>query len=545
MKRILFLLVAISLCIYCVAQPRFSKFYNYSISVPPSTDIYNAVIIDSSYFLANGITNSDSLSSYNSYLAAIDYAGKTLWHKNLFFPGHYNAVSGNHSMIKWDDNTILMTGYELDTAIHDTAAIFQPYLYFFTNNGDSIRFHKYVDSFRIRYFNALTRTSDGCIIAAGIGYSKSMQFVPANGSSSPAHYAPDSASFYFVKFDSLGTIIWEKQLFTVPNIYLFTTFATQVLATDDGGAVLSGFAINRPGVLGTSHIFLRIDSAGNTVWQKNYRKKNYPETSINSFDDICKAAGGGYYFLAEIATLDAGPAGPGNSLLYYGKINDLGDTIWTKQFADTGDVALDGYKYTQAMAIRQRSNGDLLLTGNVYYNSYEHPLLVIADSNGKVKSYREYITVDNPDITQALNTICETPQKNIILAGIAAYYDTLPGVWDTAAGYGWVIQADSFGCLTGGCQSADIRWAANDVEQLHVNSANVQLYPNPGNEQLHIIVTRNIEQVNIADMSGRIIWQGNINHTADVNTSTFAPGLYIVSCYGKSGGLLVRKWSKE
>ena len=59
---------------------------------------------------------------------------------------------------------------------------------------------------------------------------------------------------------------------------------------------------------------------------------------------------------------------------------------------------------------------------------------------------------------------------------------------------------------------------------------NLKLFPNPARDLLHIATgTNTTSHIEIIDMLGKVIWQGNVAGTTTINTSHFRKGAYIVS----------------
>jgi hypothetical protein len=79
------------------------------------------------------------------------------------------------------------------------------------------------------------------------------------------------------------------------------------------------------------------------------------------------------------------------------------------------------------------------------------------------------------------------------------------------------------------------------VNELHAASASVNVYPDPASTEVNLSVssTDMANYANIYDITGKKLSSFEVrNNFATVNTSAFAPGLYIYQLYDKSGSLM-------
>ena len=81
-----------------------------------------------------------------------------------------------------------------------------------------------------------------------------------------------------------------------------------------------------------------------------------------------------------------------------------------------------------------------------------------------------------------------------------------------------------------------------DVEEVTANESNVFVYPNPGNNELNIIVSKNdFSKLQIYDFQGRMILEREINNEiTTINTENLAVGLYFWKLGNETG-----KWIKS
>ncbi len=71
--------------------------------------------------------------------------------------------------------------------------------------------------------------------------------------------------------------------------------------------------------------------------------------------------------------------------------------------------------------------------------------------------------------------------------------------------------------------------------------AHIQLYPNPATDLLHVISSRYIDEIEIMDMSGKIIAEIPFNHlsTVDIKVRALVPGTYVLRIH--AGGVVFNK----
>jgi hypothetical protein len=121
---------------------------------------------------------------------------------------------------------------------------------------------------------------------------------------------------YLIKTDQYGDTIWTKT---------YLNPAQSILQTSDEGYIFTGGWI---GSVGGQHIYVtRTNSIGDTVWTRQFVPSNYSSRvgEIRPTLDSCyvvvgtatDSIGGIYYFSIFLA-----------------KINDFGDTLWTKKYGN-------------------------------------------------------------------------------------------------------------------------------------------------------------------------------------------------------------------
>ena len=78
------------------------------------------------------------------------------------------------------------------------------------------------------------------------------------------------------------------------------------------------------------------------------------------------------------------------------------------------------------------------------------------------------------------------------------------------------------------------------------SNATFNLYPNPVNDVLNIQSSKNITQMIITDMQGKIVSNLNSNQNiVQVNTASFLPGLYLLQLINEDGTTGTRRFIVE
>ncbi len=530
----------------CTAQP-FNKVIDFA-QLPPdiaATTIFGCVL-DSNFYIIAGNQWDIITNSIKTYVARCDYNGNVQWHTKLDFPGPMNSTFRLQALNRHNGDFVI-TGVERDTfARQGVISVSHNYIYVFSANGDSLLFRKYygIDSVETMQPVTIATTADsGFILAA-----KDLGTELGNNNDGFGYFYLGS-SVYITRLDKYGNTLWERRMMKVVGstyIGLFTeSVPTKIIPTSDNGCLIAGVTWIADSNSMT-HFVMKLAANGNTQWIKNYRPNTYPELCNI---DIVASKYGGFYFASNMANtpVDFTQVHPSveSSLLYFGECDSNGNKIWGKEFADTGQVA--GYKNTLLRRLSLRKNGDLILSGLAYYNYYEHPIVVISDSVGNIKSYREieYVSGATSATSNAIYHADETPSGNLLVTGEYKGEGTLPS--GIAYGtFGWMVLTDSFGCLVAGCQIADTQWLPTTIAGNYF-LPELKLYPNPATDVLHIESSQAMDlELRIIDLVGRVqLSQQLRNRHETINISGLAPGVYTVTVRDGNGRYETHKLLKN
>ncbi len=125
---------------------------------------------------------------------------------------------------------------------------------------------------------------------------------------------------YVVKIDSAGNLIWQRTYGGSDD-----DVGTSAVLCDDGGFIIGGYTYTFTN--GSDDIFLvRVDSSGNVIWQRHYGGAGLDEVfSLQKSGNLVFGAG-----VTE-------SYGSGRKDAYVFAINENGDMIWNETFGYSGN----------------------------------------------------------------------------------------------------------------------------------------------------------------------------------------------------------------
>ncbi len=151
----------------------------------------------------------------------------------------------------------------------------------------------------------------------------------ATGSSSS--FGSDNADAFLLKVDSLGNFMWSYNYGGTGH-----DWGETVLVTQDSTYAIGGYT-NSMGEGGFDFYLIRTDSIGVPLWEKTYGGSDWDKAY-----GMVELSDGGFVMVGETYSF-----GNGSRDGYIVRVDDLGDTLWTKVVSGTEDdffrdVALDG-----------------------------------------------------------------------------------------------------------------------------------------------------------------------------------------------------------
>ncbi len=161
-----------------------------------------------------------------------------------------------------------------------------------------------------------------------------------------------------------------------------------VKQTADGGYIISG---------GNNAYLLKLDAAGNVVWNKTYGDSSYVLNSVEQTTD------GGFVAAGKITNLSL-------SDVFLVRTNAAGDTLWTKNYG--------GVSYDYAYSVRQTPAGGFIIAG--YSESFNSTgvYIIETDQNGNILWTKSY----GNTLFDYASEVQNTSDGGFIITGTA--YDT-------------------------------------------------------------------------------------------------------------------------
>lgn len=452
--------ITIFLCIQLAsvkAQSGLEIVYDFCTDTPVTSSLYSC-LADTNQFFVTGATMTLGVSPMHSTLASFDYNGNLLWYKKLFFPGIYNSSAGKNLLLKLDSNKYVVAALELDYSINSNKVIWQPFMYFFNRNGDSIGFVKLVDSFLTRYFNSII-TDGKYIITVGGKHSK----------------ITGNVALWLCKFDTTGKLIWEKE-------YLSTEKGIDdinITKTNDGNYIVSG-SMKDTSINAVGSCYMKFDTSGNIVWLKSLRKQYESYSRM----DVATNPGGGYYFVSSVSRSAA--MAPDSSFVYYGKLDDKGDTLWTRDFRKL-------FYNCEGIQINWTSDYKNLIILVGAYSSTQSGVLKIDTLGNPIWYTIPSYFLGGKKMECLLNAMSMTPDNRCLLVG-ATY------IGHGTDNMSWMLVLDTNGMR----YPNDPGLLSLGIKHMIVNN-NFKTWPNPVQQTLFVSYTTTIERVELLDMTGRTL----------------------------------------
>jgi hypothetical protein len=221
-------------------------------------------------------------------------------------------------------------------------------------------------------------------------------------------FGAGSYDFYLVRTDGSGNPIWQKTFGGVDSDQ-----ASSVRTTPDGGFIVAG--TTRFLATGSSDIFLlRVDTAGNTLWQKTLGGERREEAS-----DIQPTYDGGYA-IAGVRNDPNGYAGSGENNISLIKTDGSGNVLWQATFG--------GPKNDAASCLLQTFDGGFIIGGVWAEASFEDggPCLLRTDRSGNLLWQKVFRTDTFPTLISAVE---QTYEGGFIATGSDTGHD------DSGAGH--------------------------------------------------------------------------------------------------------------
>jgi hypothetical protein len=270
---------------------------------------------------------------------------------------------------------------------------------------------------------SMISTPDGGILMAGITMSN-------NGDVSGYHGTQD---IWVLKLDPNSNKIWSKLFGASLN-----ELAPTIIATGDGGFLLSGLTDSNDGYINGNHgdfdaWVMKIDADGNQLWNKTFGG-----SGVDYAQSIVATSDGGFVIAGQTTSNDGDVSGNHGSIdAWVLKADANGTKIWSKAFGGSG--------MDDAASITATTDGGFVIAGSSTsndgdlsnnYGNRDTWILKLDASGSKIWS-KNY----GGSSADRANSIISTVNKELVIAGIT---DSNDG--DVSNNHGgsdaWVLKLD-------------------------------------------------------------------------------------------------------
>lgn len=411
---------------------------------------------DGKYLIA-GSSRSQFGNDFDVNVLLIDSAGNIIWDKYL---GIFDTLEFANSIIETSDTNYIISGRKGN---------YFPYVMKFDSNGNLIWEKKY---------------SNGVCCHGGFSIGESID--------SAYFFVRQSFTFNFTTFykiNLLGDTLWTK--------HYDSLICHSVIQTTDSGFALigSGAFMNDRDIK-----FYKTNSIGDTLWTKTYGGNGRDgASSIQQLPD------NGFIIAGTFDT----QIPDGEPDTYIIRTNFMGDTIWTKRYANKGTPG----------HIKKCNNNDGYIFSSTRYipgwfpSDDEHYILITKiDTLGNIQWSRQF----DGSTYQIGNNIAQTSDGNFLLTGHKEDYYNSPNKPDMI-----LIKIDSIG-----------NYVLSVFDFTNSNILRALAYPNPANNiinfQFNSLNGMLIKQVKIFNSLGQeLSTMNDINETKfTTNVEMFAEGIY-------------------
>jgi len=271
-------------------------------------------------FAVAGLTRSEGAGSNDLYVVKLDANGCRMWSKTFGIDVQEQAFWIEST----EDGGFFVTGY---CYVHPQGRGRQDFFMLKLNSEGDLEWQRIQGSNLLDVGLCGKPLVDGGYAALGI-----------------SREGDTRGNFYFTKIDAAGQPLWYR-IYDSP----WVDYGHEFLKLPDGGFLLfgteSGFLFPSELDHGKPHadlMLIRVDALGNELWRKVFGGKRH-----DFGRSIAQASDGGFYLFGSTQN-----HGQGSFDMFLLKVNENGDTLWTKTFGSLGwdygtsmDVAADGSLY--------------------------------------------------------------------------------------------------------------------------------------------------------------------------------------------------------
>ncbi|MGP8215915.1 MAG: T9SS type A sorting domain-containing protein [Bacteroidia bacterium] len=408
---------------------------------------------DGGYLGVGGMIVCGGITTEGGEITRLDLNGNVLWSKTCT-----HGSPDPYPVIQCSDGNFIFGGMVTGVG----AGLTDAFLTKIDINGDTLWSRTY-GSPGNEWFYHILQTPDGGYLAAGYSDGFSLGVIDTN------------RNIYLVKTDSNGNLQWSKTYGTHTGNQ--QCFGHCLQPTTDGGYIVTGQAGGYfpccANVESDSGIFLmKIDASGNMKWAK-YFSGEFGHAVKQTADKGYIIAGSGNY----------GDSTGDDVVLI--KTDSLGILQWSRTYGGSGNE--DGW-------LLDIANDGGYLTGGwteSFGNLAEHIYFVKTDTNGN-SPCNENVT---PGVAESVAKFAvSNPATQVMIGPVTTTFVPL-------------FQRAS--TIINLCSTVGINQVKNSNEQ-------VNIYPNPSNGNIQVTSSENIDDIQITDLIGRLVYEAKPNNMGAV-----------------------------
>jgi hypothetical protein len=340
----------------------------------------------------------------------------------------------------------------------------------------------------------------------------------------------NNPQFWFIKSDTLGNIIWEKDYGGE-----YSEWGQYLKILNDGSFLLTGVTRSYgvkspPNAENTLNIWLiRTDSIGNVLWEQTFGDVGNEEPAgIFQSQDGNIVLGGSY------SDTLMGNIVPGWSQYYLVKMDITGQVLWEKRLGGRTETE------RKLTCIREMPNGDIVASGWFYNynltNSDENLYIteiILFDKDGNIKWQRQHALLRGLNSRNFIESIIPTQDGGFIGVGTVIPFGADTGNQDI-----WVLKLNEYGCLHADCSDQKMVLADTIEETGYFTQRDDDfvLFPNPASQTVNIHSKEMLNgHVRVYDVRGAMVFEQKLHKTQRIylDVSHYAKGLYFVHIHDK------------
>ncbi|OFY36137.1 MAG: hypothetical protein A2W91_04955 [Bacteroidetes bacterium GWF2_38_335] len=409
------------------------------------------------------INNNNGLRDY--WILKLTEFGDTIWTK-CYGGSNYDDA---YSIQQTTDGGYIVGGNSRSNNgdVHGNHGLYDIWILKLNEFGDTLWSKCYGGSSE-EHAESIQQTTDGGFIIAGYSGSIDGDVNENNGLS----------DVWILKLNEYGDALWSKSYGGSDFDYSYS-----IQQTTDGGYIVAGLSESNDGDVngnhGTRDIWvLKLNEYGDTTWTRCYGGSYWEETN-----SIQQTSDGGYIVAGSSYSND-GDLNNNNGLSDYWilKLNEFGDTIWTKSYGGSND----DYSYS----IQQTTDGGYIVAG--YSNSNDGDVFGNHGNNDywvlKLDEYGDTLWTKcyGGSGSEKTESLQKTTDGGSIIVGFSESND---GDVNGFHGYfdSWVLKIDDY--------------TSTLVQETYKN---IQIYPNPTYGMVNIKSDK-VQKVEVVNLIGEVI----------------------------------------